>query len=146
MSLKVYIFPEVQDYKKTGAADLLFGLQLAQTEWLLPIYGAFYASNSAISTIVLNKLDINGKFISSENLATDLIYYDVATNQYLIDKTKDVSFSENIFEVVFTNSDSVIFKTEPFLVNSDVTTPWILADGIWNNEGIWNNSKIWQTI
>lgn len=146
MSLKIYTNSEIQDYLKNDSGDLLLGIQIAQSEWLQTIYEAIPIIGLPIASIELQKIDINKNIISSESLPTNLISYDSGSNQYLIDRTKDVSFSEGTYQIEFLNIDNQVFLSEPFLVDSDVNTPWILADGIWDNKGIWNNSKIWQTI
>lgn len=143
MSLKCYKIPEVQDYKKNDSGDLLLGIQTAQSEWLLPIYEAVPIVASVITSIKLQNLDIYGNVISEESLATNLISYDNSTDQYIIDRTKDVDFNDRLYQIEFINDDSETFLTEPFLVNSDVNTPWILADGVWDDDGIWNDSKVW---
>lgn len=142
MSLKCYKL-EIQDYKKPNSGDLLLGIQIAQSEWLLPIYGAVPIVGSAITSINLQGLDIYGTVNSTEILATNLISYDNSSSQYIIDRTNDVDLNDGIYQIEFTNSDSETFLTEPFKIDSNVNTHWILSDGVWNDNGIWNDSKVW---
>lgn len=116
MSLKTYISPQIQDFKKQGSPDLLFGLQIARPYVLLSIHDALNSNNSnSITVLKAIKLDANGTEIDSVLLASDLIIFD--TDQYIIDTSKILAtnLGSGIYFLQFLNGYTE-YKTEPFLV------------------------------
>lgn len=117
MALNVTIGNEIQDFLKEGAADTLFGLQLASKNKMLLIYNAVWGSADSIAAITAVKIGTNKREISRTTLATDLIIYD--TDKYIVDTTKSYASDLDlcIYYIEFTNA-STTFKTEPFLVQN----------------------------
>ena len=128
MSLKTYIDTQVQDFRKNGAANILFGLQNAPTYKLLPIFEAYESGSSASPTeITAVKIDTQLNEISRTVLATDLIIYKSGTAQYVVDPSKITSLNDgSIYYLEFKNGFNV-FTTEAFLVKAmDVPLKWDL--------------------
>ena len=125
MSLKTYIDGQTKDFLKQGTGDLLFGLENAPTYKLLPIYEAFESGSivnpTEITAVKISKDSSYYKLIELDRivLATDLIYFDSPTNQYLVDETKILTtYLENgIYYLEFKNGIN-IFETEAFLVQA----------------------------
>jgi hypothetical protein len=124
MALKTYIDQATKDFLKTGSGELLFGIQNAPTYKLLPIFKAYESGSTASPTeITAVKIGSNSsvtmelKEIDRTSLATDLIYFDSTTNQYLVDQTKTLAslLDECIYYLEFKNGYN-IFETEAFLV------------------------------
>ncbi len=118
MSLQVYTDGEIQDFLKKSSPDLLFGIQIANTYKLVSIHGAFNAGSTASPTeITAVRIDNNKKEVERIVLATDLIVFDVGTDQYLIDRTKTLAtlLDQDAFFLEFKNGFNV-FQTDPFLV------------------------------
>ena len=120
MALKTYIDGVVQDFKKDGAANILFGLQNSTTFKLLPIYEAFKSgSTDAPTEITAVQIDQDCIEIGRVTLPIDLIVFDSGTNQYLIDNTKSIYglLNESIYYLEFKNVFNK-FSTEAFLVTT----------------------------
>jgi len=117
MALNVTQGDEIQDHLKEGAADTLFGLQLASKDKMLQIYGANWASSDSITSITAVKIGTNKREISRTTLANSLIIYD--TDKYIIDVAESYASDLDlcIYYIEFTNA-STTFKTELFLVQN----------------------------
>lgn len=118
MAVKTYIFPEIQDFMKIGTGNLRFGEQQAATYKLPVIYEAYAKGSTASPTsITAVKIKTDKTEISRTSLATDLIIYDAATDQYLTDQSKLLaSLLDNcIYFIEFENGFN-LYKTDAFLV------------------------------
>ncbi len=119
MSLKTYRSPEVQGFLKPGSPDLLFGLQNARTYKLLTLFEANEIAETAtsITSITAVKIRIDKTEISRTSLSVNLIVYDSATEQYVIDTDLLLAslLDQCIYYLEFQNGHN-LFKTEPFLV------------------------------
>ena len=127
MSLKTYIDGQVQAFRKTGAGNILFGLQDSTTFKLLPIFEAYESGSTASPTeITAVKIKVDLTEISRTVLPTNLIIFDSATGQYIIDNTKTVTglLDECIYYLEFKNGYNV-FTTDAFLVKiMDLPIKW----------------------
>ena len=141
MSLKTYIDGQTKDFLKQGTGDLLFGLENAPTYKLLPIYEAFESGSivnpTEITAVKISKDSSYYKLIELDRivLATDLIYFDSPTNQYLVDETKILTtYLENgIYYLEFKNGIN-IFETEAFLVKiMDHKITWDMTIITWDS-------------
>ena len=98
-----------------------FGLQDSPTYKLLPIFKA-YESGSTASPTEITAVKISNEYpfaeIERTSLNTNLITFDVATSQYLIDNSKTITglLDNSIYYLEFKNGYNV-FTTEPFLVS-----------------------------
>ena len=116
MSLKSYISPKIQDYKKNGSGDILFGIQSLKPYVLLPIYEAYNSFNSnPITELKAIELDNTGKEINEVVLANNLIVFNAG--QYLIDSSKIITpiLNYGIYYLQFNNGFSG-YKTDPFII------------------------------
>ena len=139
MSLETFIDGKVQSFRKDGAGNLRFGLEDSTTFKLLPLFRANESGSSAsITEITAVKIDpigifSNGLFTFKELgrvvLPTNLIIFDSASNQYIIDNTKTITglLEECIYYLEFKNGFNV-FETEAFLVKiMDYPITWDLT-------------------
>ena len=124
MSLKTYIDTQTKDFLKKGTGNILFGLQNAPTYKLLPVFGAHQlGSDNAITSIEAVKIGKDANYNISEKelgritLSNDLIIFDSATNQYIIDSDLilETLLNNGIYYLEFKNGYN-IFQTEAFFV------------------------------
>lgn len=118
MALKTVISPDEQGFKKTSVGNLLFGAQIGHTFKLLAISEAVAGfSAGSITSIVAVKINSRGNEISRTSLATNLISFNVETNEYLTVSSKHLSteLDECLYFIEFTNG-SDLYLTDYFLV------------------------------